>query len=183
MLIQTVLFVVDEDAYVDQRLNTFCRNGCPGREAHWLNTRGLSRYHISMENSRFYATVTDCRGPLNGILWSHAPGQVLGQELVPTPTILNYEIYQGSKLATYQISSLVARSTAPHILLFYLNVLNFFKIFHAKMFMLAYLFSHVLAHVCACMWRSEIHMRHHLVSSPSYCLRRGNLSLKSPRCS
>ncbi|KRY66890.1 hypothetical protein T11_3957 [Trichinella zimbabwensis] len=26
--------------------------GCPGREAHWLNTRGLSRYLISIENSR-----------------------------------------------------------------------------------------------------------------------------------
>jgi hypothetical protein len=38
--------MVDEDVYVllrvNQRLNTFCRKGCPGREAHWLNTLGLA---------------------------------------------------------------------------------------------------------------------------------------------
>lgn len=45
--VQTVLFMVDEDAYVsvmvNQRLNTFFRKGCPGKEAYWLNTWGLSR--------------------------------------------------------------------------------------------------------------------------------------------
>jgi hypothetical protein len=40
---------------VNQRLNTFFRKECPGREAHWLTTQGLSRYLISMENSRFLA--------------------------------------------------------------------------------------------------------------------------------
>ena len=43
---------------MNQGLNTFCRKGCPGREAHWLNTRGLSRYLISMENSRFLCYMT-----------------------------------------------------------------------------------------------------------------------------
>ena len=31
---------------------------------------------------------------------SYAPGQKPGRELVPTPAILNYEIYWGSELAT-----------------------------------------------------------------------------------
>jgi hypothetical protein len=26
---------------VDQRLNTFCREECPGRDVYWLNPRGL----------------------------------------------------------------------------------------------------------------------------------------------
>jgi hypothetical protein len=37
-LVQTALFMPDGDAYislsVNQRLNTFCRKGCPGRETH-----------------------------------------------------------------------------------------------------------------------------------------------------
>jgi hypothetical protein len=41
---------------VNQELNTFFRKECPGREAHWMNTPGLSRYLISMENARFLAT-------------------------------------------------------------------------------------------------------------------------------
>lgn len=53
------LFMVDEDALVllrvNQELNTFCRKGCPGRKAHWLNTWVLSRYLVSIENIRFYA--------------------------------------------------------------------------------------------------------------------------------
>jgi hypothetical protein len=57
LVVQTILFMLDEDAYillrVDQTLNTFCKKGCPGRGAHWLNTQGLSSYLISMENSRF----------------------------------------------------------------------------------------------------------------------------------
>jgi hypothetical protein len=60
LLIQTLLLMADEDAYtllrVNQRLNTFCSKGCPGRETHWINTWGLSRDFISMENSRFYVT-------------------------------------------------------------------------------------------------------------------------------
>ena len=46
-LVQTVLFKADEDAYIllriDQGLSAFYWKGCPGREAHWLNTGGLSR--------------------------------------------------------------------------------------------------------------------------------------------
>lgn len=37
LLVQTALFVTEEDPYtllrVNQRLNNFCRKGCPGREA------------------------------------------------------------------------------------------------------------------------------------------------------
>jgi hypothetical protein len=37
------LFMSEIDAYhlvrVDQRLNTFCRKGCPAREVHWLDAR------------------------------------------------------------------------------------------------------------------------------------------------
>jgi hypothetical protein len=40
--------------WVNQRLNTFCRKGCLGREARWLNTWSLSRHLISMENSSFF---------------------------------------------------------------------------------------------------------------------------------
>jgi hypothetical protein len=84
--------MVDEEAYillrVSQRLNSFCRKGCPGREAHWLNTR----YLISMENSRFLWDVIGCHISLSELLWSRAPGQ--------EPAVLNYEIYQGSELAS-----------------------------------------------------------------------------------
>jgi hypothetical protein len=80
---------------VTQELNTFCRKGCPRREAHWLNTRSLSRYFISMENFRFSCYVTSCCGPLSGVSWSRASGQVeSGQELILMPTMHNYEIYQ-----------------------------------------------------------------------------------------
>jgi hypothetical protein len=52
--------MVDEDAHVllraNQRLNTFGRKGSPGKRVHWLNNWGLSRFLISMKNSRFYAT-------------------------------------------------------------------------------------------------------------------------------
>jgi hypothetical protein len=40
---------------MNQRLNNFCRKVFPGREAHWLNTLGLSIYLISIESSKFYA--------------------------------------------------------------------------------------------------------------------------------
>ena len=69
-LVQTVLFMVDMNAYVlfrvNQGLNTVCGKGCPGREAHWLNPLGLSRYLISIENSRSLCYVTGCHGPLCG---------------------------------------------------------------------------------------------------------------------
>ena len=51
------------DAYqllrVDQRLNTFCRKECLGREAYWLNLpQSPSRYLISMKNSvLIYVTI------------------------------------------------------------------------------------------------------------------------------
>lgn len=44
--------------------------------------------------------MTDCHGPPSGVLWSRAPGQKSGRELVQTPAVLNYESYQGSELAT-----------------------------------------------------------------------------------
>jgi hypothetical protein len=47
--------MADEDAHVllwvNQRLNIFHIKGCLGREAHWLNTRSLAKYPITMENS------------------------------------------------------------------------------------------------------------------------------------
>ena len=59
-----------KDAYnllrADQRLNTVCRERSPGREAHWLDTQCLSRYHISMENAGFLCYLTSCHGPLSG---------------------------------------------------------------------------------------------------------------------
>ena len=114
MLIQTVLFVVDEDAYVDQRLNTFCRNGCPGREAHWLNTRGLSRYLISTENSRFLCYMADCHAPLNGVSWLHVPDQTeLAREFAP---LLQSSILRFRRLGLTQpfwFFWLAAQSTCP----------------------------------------------------------------------
>ena len=45
--------------------------------------------------------MTSYHGPLSEVSWSHAPGQVeSGRELILMPSILNYEIYQGSELAT-----------------------------------------------------------------------------------
>ena len=82
---------------MNQGLNTFCSKGCSGREAHWLNTQGLSRYLISMVGLCY---VTGCHSLLSGVSSSCASGQEPGQELVWTPAILNYEICQGSELAT-----------------------------------------------------------------------------------
>ena len=52
------LLMVEKDAYnllrVDQKLNTFPRREYLGREACWLDIKGLSRYFISLENSRLY---------------------------------------------------------------------------------------------------------------------------------
>jgi hypothetical protein len=42
---------------VYQKLNIFCRKEFPGRKSHWLDIQGLSRYLISIENSRLYATL------------------------------------------------------------------------------------------------------------------------------
>lgn len=36
----------------------------------------------------------------SGILWSRDTGQEHDQQLNPTPTVLNYDINQGSELAT-----------------------------------------------------------------------------------
>ena len=80
---------------VNQELNTFCGKECPGREAHWLNTQGLSRYLISMENSRFLCYMTDCHGLLSGVPWLHVPDQVVWQGAGPTPAVLSSEIAQG----------------------------------------------------------------------------------------
>lgn len=41
------------------------------REAHWLNAQGLSRYHISMENSRFFCHVTDSQWGIM-VMWSRS---------------------------------------------------------------------------------------------------------------
>jgi hypothetical protein len=38
--------------------------------------KGLSRYCIGLENSRFLCYVTSCQCPLSGISWLYAPGQV-----------------------------------------------------------------------------------------------------------
>jgi hypothetical protein len=87
---------------VNQELNTFYRKGCLARDTHWLNTQGLSRYLISMENSRFSYYVTGCHGPLSGVSWSHAPGQVeSGQELILTPIAFNYGTYRGFEPALF----------------------------------------------------------------------------------
>ena len=77
--------MADVNAYIllrlNQGLNTFCGKECPGREAHWLNIQGLSRYIITTENSRFLCYVTDCHGPLSGVSWLHVLEQVFGREL------------------------------------------------------------------------------------------------------
>lgn len=64
----------------EQSLNTFCRKRGPGREAHWLDTRDLSRHLISMEKAGFLCYMTGC--PVIAMSWSRAPGQEPGQELI-----------------------------------------------------------------------------------------------------
>lgn len=55
-----LFFMADKDSCillrVNQRFNTFCRKGCPGRKARWLNTCDLFRYFISWRTVGFYAT-------------------------------------------------------------------------------------------------------------------------------
>lgn len=56
-LLKLFYLMVSVNAYTFLRLNQglsiFFEKECPGREAHWLNMLGLSRYLISLENSRF----------------------------------------------------------------------------------------------------------------------------------
>jgi hypothetical protein len=81
---------------VTQGLNTSCRKGCPGREAHWLNTAGLSRCLISMENSGFLFYMTSFYDSLNEVSWLCIPEQVdPGLKLVLTPTVLNCDNFWG----------------------------------------------------------------------------------------
>lgn len=81
LLNHTVLFMMDEGVYdllrVSQRLNTFYRKGCPGKEVHWLHTYGLARHLINMKNSRFSCYITSSHGPLRGMSWSRVPGQIV----------------------------------------------------------------------------------------------------------
>jgi hypothetical protein len=94
-------------------LNTFCRKGCPGRKAHWLNTQGLSRYLISMENSNFLCYLTSRHGPLNGMSRLHVLGQAdPGWELVLTSSIMRIPRVL-SLTQSYHIFCLVAWSTHP----------------------------------------------------------------------
>jgi len=55
--LKLLYLVVNVSAYTllmaNQRLSTFFRKECPGRESNWLNTQSLSRHLPSMENSRF----------------------------------------------------------------------------------------------------------------------------------
>jgi hypothetical protein len=115
-----LLYLVEAvNAYIslqeNQGLNSLCGKECPGREAHWINTWGLSKYLIIMEDSRFLCNLTNCNGLLGGLLWLHVPGQVeLDRELFPCllfsilrfPGVLNL-------LQPYQFFCLVARSTCP----------------------------------------------------------------------
>ena len=92
--------MADVNAYVflrvNQGLNTLCGKECSGREAHWLSTQSLSRYLISMENSRFLCSTTGCYSPLSGVAWLHVPGPAdHGLELASMPAILNYVISWG----------------------------------------------------------------------------------------
>lgn len=41
---------------VGPEMKYLCRKGCPGREAHWLDSQSPSRYLISVENSVLYVT-------------------------------------------------------------------------------------------------------------------------------
>ena len=87
--------VVNVNAYtllrVNQGLKPFFGKGCPGREAHWLNTPGLSGYLINMENARFLCYMTYCHGPLSCVSWLCVPDQVVWQGAGSTPVIFNSE--------------------------------------------------------------------------------------------
>jgi hypothetical protein len=80
---------------VNQGVDTFWGKECPGREAYWLNTRGLARYLINMENSRFLCYVTECHGLCSGVSSLCVPDQALWQGAGPMPTILKSEISWG----------------------------------------------------------------------------------------
>ena len=103
MLVQTVLFdgrcecihLTQGEAGIKYTL----QEGMPRKGSSLTNH--LSRYLISMENSRFFCYVTSWQGPLGGVLWLCVPGQAEpGWELIPRPGVLSYEIYQGFELAS-----------------------------------------------------------------------------------
>lgn len=77
-----------------------------------MNIWGLSRYIISLENSRCLCYVTDCQGSLSGVSWSQVPDQVVCQGAGPTPAVHSSGNPQGLGL-TKPVFCLVAQSTRP----------------------------------------------------------------------
>jgi hypothetical protein len=97
-LVHTALYMAVVNAYSSLRVNQGL-NAFAGRDAqegsslaeHW----GLSRYLISMENSRFLCHVTGCHGSQWGVS-SYIPEQVGAGSL-------NSEIHQGLSFQPYQL--------------------------------------------------------------------------------
>jgi hypothetical protein len=119
-LSKLLCLMVDVNAYtllmVNQGLNTFCRKECPRREAHWLNTEGLSRYLLSMENSRLLWYVSDCHGSFSGMPWLSVPEQAeFGRELAPhlPYSILSFTAGRGGFTQPHQFFCPVAQCTCP----------------------------------------------------------------------
>jgi hypothetical protein len=94
---------------VNQGLNTVGRKEWPGRAAPWLNYGGLSRYLISMENSRCLCYMTDHHGPPSGLSWLPVPEQVqkwVGAQVSEVPglsslSLTSFSVWPHSALALH----------------------------------------------------------------------------------
>lgn len=75
------------------------------QEGSQLNPCGLSRYRISMENSRCLCYMTDCHGPLGGVSWLHVPEQVELDKDLDLFLPFNSETPQGLRLLNLTSSS------------------------------------------------------------------------------
>lgn len=89
LLVQTILFIAHEDAYVLLRMKQRCKmnllqKGISGKGS-------SSSYLISVENFRFLCYVTSCHGPLSEVSWSFSLGQESDLEQTQTPTVCNYD--------------------------------------------------------------------------------------------
>lgn len=98
---------------VEQRLNTFCRKGCPGRDACCLNLFGA--YLATSLAQRTVCSVLwdQWSHSLCGESWSRAPGQESGQEKVNR--LLSSCVSCWGFWTYSTIPSFLAWSIAPHM--------------------------------------------------------------------
>ena len=75
LLVQTALFDGEHECiHISEGkpgIKYLLQEGMPRKRSSLSEYSGLSRYFITMENSKSLYYMTDCFGPLNEVLWLH----------------------------------------------------------------------------------------------------------------